>query len=306
MSTLSVYATRLMPPYSGVVQVVEDDKARAVSMDGTNWEIQAWHEAKDGLFSPHARQPSTKKHYRVARYTVEDGIYRYPLYPTLDPNEIYASCMPVIKKIADLELPLKIQDNYEYWLVDAEEQRPLALIGSSHSPANLGNVPPRPDWRALSSMQLDLKSTPEEVEEGLSPPSDRLERLVRKKAGINPKAYWYKRADNGDAEQLVDGKIIPEKIESHWFPEFLIREDWETEADNSVCYRYLERISPRLLMLQRLTHAGRERAEIMAKSFALEVERYHKLYPEIADEELMVTMRVEARLRRSMQNQQAG
>lgn len=305
MSTLSVYATRLMPPYSGVVQVVEGDKARAVSMDGKHWEIQAWHESTEGLFSQRSQQPSVKKHYRVARYTLEDGIYKYPLYPTLDPNEIYASCMPVIKHIAELDLPLKIRDDYEYWLVDEKEQKPLALIGSSHSAGNLRNVPPRPDWRALSSMQLDLKSTPEEVEQGLSPPSDRLEKLVRKKAGINPKAFWYKRAANGDAEQLVDGSIIPETIESYWFPEFLIREDWETEEDNSVCYRYLERISPRLLILQRLTHAGRERAEIMARSFALEVERYHKLYPEVVNEELMVTMRVEARLRRSMSNQQA-
>ena len=55
-------------------------------------------------------------------------------------------------------------------------------------------------------------------------------------------------------------------------------------------------------MLQNLDFSQRDKAEIMANGFAMEVERYFNLYPDIANQQRMSATRVEARLRRSLGN----
>ncbi|MCG6870444.1 MAG: hypothetical protein LJE91_17430 [Gammaproteobacteria bacterium] len=57
--------------------------------------------------------------------------------------------------------------------------------------------------------------------------------------------------------------------------------------------------SQRLLMLHDLDE-DRRRLERAAKPYAMEVLRFYGLYPEIADDELMRTILVEARPRASM------
>lgn len=37
---MRAYSQRLLPPYSGFVQIAESERARAQSFDGINWEIQ--------------------------------------------------------------------------------------------------------------------------------------------------------------------------------------------------------------------------------------------------------------------------
>jgi hypothetical protein len=79
----------------------------------------------------------------------------------------------------------------------------------------------------------------------------------------------------------------------------MVREDWENEAHHEICQRYLRRQSTRLLMLHGLEHDERKRLEEAAKPYAMEVYRFHTLYPEYADDALMHTILVEARLRAS-------
>ena len=78
-----------------------------------------------------------------------------------------------------------------------------------------------------------------------------------------------------------------------------MREDWLDQADHELCQRYIKRQSTRLLMLHNLKHEDRLRLEMAAKGHVFEVERFFSLYPEVADEKLMIAMRVEARLRHS-------
>lgn len=303
MSKPHAYAKRLIPPYTGVIQIVENENARALSMDGKIWEIQALHAPTNNLLAQQSNSSSNLQYIRVAHYTNEKGVYRYPHYPTLDPIEIYAPCKPIINHIAELKLPLKIQDDYEYWLVDEKEQKPLALICSCSKPDEFDDIPYFPHWKALSAVQIGLNNTEEEAKQGLTPPSDRLEKLIHEKAGYNPKAYWFKRDTTGDATLYFEKEATCQIIANKHFPEFLFSEDWESEEDKNLCHRYLARISPRLLMLQRLSHAARDRVEILASSYPIEVDRYYSLYPEIADKERMDVIRVEARLRRSICDQ---
>ncbi len=67
----------------------------------------------------------------------------------------------------------------------------------------------------------------------------------------------------------------------------------------------MQRQSPRLLMLHGLKLEQRTQLEINARKYALEVERFYKLYPEIADQALIDAIRVEARLRSATEGQPA-
>ena len=62
---------------------------------------------------------------------------------------------------------------------------------------------------------------------------------------------------------------------------------------------YIRRLAPRLLMLQGLAQEDRQRLEQACRENALDVDRFHQLYPEFTDQKLLKALRVEARLRRS-------
>ena len=110
---------------------------------------------------------------------------------------------------------------------------------------------------------------------------------MAKRAGIKPRAAWFRRSQD----------------ETDAFPCFLVREDWQEEAEHDLCQRYLLRKAPRLLMLQDLSKHDRERLEIAAKRHVIEVDQYFPLYPEVIDHGRMSAIRVEARLRRNAPQQ---
>ena len=83
------------------------------------------------------------------------------------------------------------------------------------------------------------------------------------------------------------------------FPHCLIREDWDSEQARQLCGRYIQRLAPRLLMLQALPRAVRQRLERAARPHVFDMDRFHLLYPEVVDGELLAAARVEARLRRA-------
>ena len=149
--------------------------------------------------------------------------------------------------------------------------------------------PSRPEWTALPAAVMPIEMSEDEKSYSSAPVNYRLERLVAERAGNNPKAQWFTRR----------------YTEDETFPTLMLREDWQEEESNDLCQRYLKRQSPRLLMLQGLSQELRTQLEINAKSHALEVERFYSLYPEIIDQALMNSIRVEARLRRATEDQPA-
>jgi hypothetical protein len=294
------YAKRLSNPYSGVIQVVEYDKARALSLDGKYWEIQFLHEAPASFWGRKGDSSILRRYARVARFSVEDGFKAFPLHPALDHAQVDASCSPVIDLIPELKIPMEIKDDYEYWLLDETDKMPLGLLFSCHSIDEFDEAPLVSHWSALPPSQIDLPNNEDEIKSGLPPLGYRLEQLVKKRAGQNPKAQWFKRKANGDAVLIADKTETEQQLSDKYFPEYLLRGDWQSEQAQSLCQRYLARISPRLLMLRHLSHEARDKAEVLANAYAMDVEKYFHLYPAIADQERMVAIRVEARLRRSL------
>jgi hypothetical protein len=167
--------------------------------------------------------------------------------------------------------------------LDEADEQPLALIFSCLRAAEMSLFPHRPEWTATPAAIMEVPRMPEEEKHYVPPVNYRLEQLVNERAGRHPRARWIKRRE-GQTES---------------FPACLVREDWESEDGRSLCQRYIERQAPRLLMLHGLKHEDRLRLERYARQNALEVGRFRRLYPAVADDDLMSAICVEARLRRA-------
>lgn len=280
---IRAYSQRLLPPYSGVVQIAETARARAVSFDGAHWDLQ--------YFS--GNEQNTGDTFRVQGYGLDKGFFNvakvegqqlhaFNFPACVDHGRVSASIQQLYEFLLTASVPFPLGDRFEYWLLDADDQSPLALIYSCCDATVKNSYPSRAEWTALPHSKMQIDNTEQEQARGEPPVNHRLQRLIATRAGSNPRAAWFERG-----EDTTDD-----------FPGLLIREDWQEETDHDLCQRYLVRKAPRLLMLQGLTTTERDRMETAARQNVFEVDQYFALYPEIVDEQRMAAIRVEARLRR--------
>lgn len=277
---IKAYSQRLMPPYSGQVQIAESDRARALTMDGKNWEIHFCYAAHLGAGSS---GQSGQRSYRRAAYINPEELREIQMRTAQECKDVDERILELADFLTTASLPFPAADRFEYWLLDRTDGLPLALIFSCTEASQMSTYPERPEWTALPAAVLPIKTTPEEQSRNAPPVNHQLESLVASRAGSRPVARWFER-DLDEADS---------------FPACLIREDWQDPTGHQLCQRYIKRQSTRLLMLHNLKYEDRLRLEIAAKNHIFEVARFFPLYPEIADEMLMNAMRVEARLRGS-------
>lgn len=294
--TVAAYAKRLNNPFQGVLQVVANERVRALSFDGFHWELQLQcdlHRMKPTF----AHTLPRFQFARIGRWAAQEGFKPYPLDPALRGAEVEAYCRPVIAALAQVRAPLPQDDHYEWWLLDEREQQPLALLASCRHEAEMPALTTtRPCWYALNASQLPIAYTDEEMQRGLPPVNYRLEVLVKQRAGQNPQARWFVRHADGSRQAYQQEGLFA----AHLFPELLLREDWDNANAQTLCARYLQRLAPQLLVLQYLSHAGRDRAEQMASKHVIEMDEHFHLYPCVANPQRMTAWRVEARLRKSL------
>lgn len=265
---------RLMPPYSGQVQIVESESYRALTLDARVWEVQ------------HVK----RSHLRVGTFRQEE-IVTYLQNPVLeDGRKVDEQILELLRFLKDVELPLPAADLYEYWLLDAVDNSPLALIFSCSQVEQMEKFPVRPEWTALPAAVMPIDLTEEEKKNQEPPVNYRFERLVAERAGINPKARWFTRGRH-DAEQ---------------FPPLMVKEDWAEEPQRELCRRYIGRQAPRLLMLHGLDEIDRRRLEQQCRPYTKEVARFCKLYPQVFDRQLIDSICVEARLRAATEGHDQG
>jgi hypothetical protein len=277
---IKAYSQRLMPPYSGQIQIAESDRARALTMDGTNWEIHFRYGGGGGI-GPDGR--SYPRSYRRVAYIDHKELLAISKRSPQELANVDERIIELARFLMRASLPFPAADGFEYWLLDWADGSPLALIFSCAEAEQMATYPARPEWTALPAAVMPIEATPEEKGRNDSPANYQLETLIARRAGSKPVARWFERG----------------KDETASFPPCMIREDWQDPADHELCQRYINRQSTRLLMLHNLTHEDRLRLEIAAKDHIFEVERFFSLYPEVADDKLMNAIRVEARLRRS-------
>ncbi|QKT05021.1 hypothetical protein HUS23_08740 [Ectothiorhodospiraceae bacterium 2226] len=276
---MRLYSRRLLSPFVGLVQVAEIPWARALSLDGRNWAIQ-YSLAEDGRFPSHANGAHPDVRYSLVATITGGHLTRRAAHPI--PIAVHTATDRLFEAINGATPPFPAADRYEYWLLDSADARPLALLQSCVEPEDMALPPPRPSWIAMPAAQLDVPE-PEPVQDVYVPPVNyRLQQLIEERAGSKPRGAWFERQDDADA-----------------FPPCLIREDWGSEEEQRLCDLYIRRLAPRLLMMHGLPRPVRERLEHAARAHALEVERFHPLYPEVVDDRLLTAARVEARLRRA-------
>lgn len=266
-TSIKAYSQRLMPPFSGQVQIVQSSTYRAITLDAQIWELQY----------------IKRSHVRVGTVSAED-IRSHAVTPeSLNSqggpadDEIVA----LLDFLVDVKLPFPATDRFEYWLLDKRDHTPLALTFSCSDPEQMVKFPERPEWTALPAAVMPIEKTLEEDRAGLPPVNYRLERLVAERAGQMAKGRWFDRDEEDPAA----------------FPALMVSGDWPDEAEASLYQRYIERQAPRLLMLHSLTADVRARLESYCRPHAMEVARFHGVYPEIIDEALIRTLRVEAQVR---------
>lgn len=284
---INAYSQRLLPPYSGQIQIVESERARALTLDSQTWEIQ-FLQATGHAAEISDSNPAVKGRYiRVAMVKDSDIRHKTSVPASEESAAVDERMTELVEYIAKASLPFPPIDRFECWLLDAQDQSPLALIFSCTQPEQIKFFPERPQWTALPAAVMPIDRSAAEKAEEYAPINYQLERLVNERAGLNPKAQWFTRCDT----------------EEEVFPPLLVREDWQDQQNADLCQRYLQRQSPRLLMLHGLDQELRKQLEHDARLYALEVERFHRLYPEVIDRVLMDAIRVEARLRSATEGQ---
>jgi len=273
---IKAYSQRVTPPFSGTAQVVESNRARAISMDGSSWEIHF-------VRGTTSNKPNDKQraYLRVAniRHTALRGLAEAGEH---DGKPIDDRILELAAFLANAELPFPPADVHEYWLLSPKDGSPLAMIFSCVDLQTRETFPAKhSDWTSLPQAVMPVERTQAELDAGKPPVNYQVESMIRERAGYRPLAKWFHRP----SARIVD------------FPDLLLTQDWQDEQQARLCERYLQRQAPRLLMLHGLSVERRSWLEQATKAQAIEVGRFHAMYPEVVDHDLISALRVEARLR---------
>ena len=144
-----------MPPYSGLVQIAESDKARALTMDGKVWEFQYLLTTLES-----ERNNGSKQAYR-RRYshaiTIDKTAIANLVAGASENKTADKRILELAEFVSAATFPFPPTDVYEYWLLDPEDQSPLAMIFSCSEPEQMATFPEKTEWTALPAavMRID-------------------------------------------------------------------------------------------------------------------------------------------------------
>ncbi|TNF34781.1 MAG: hypothetical protein EP315_06775 [Gammaproteobacteria bacterium] len=286
------YSLRQLSPFRGTVQVVNSPFARAVTVDGQQWQIQVSCEVKQQQWGI-LNSPQVQRRYVLyGTWTEQRDLASLPLDPMLDvPDDqlLETSLLIHLRQLAR-QIPFAPMDHFELWLMHQQSGQPLALIASASHEHALEQIKAA-RWRASSSRQQSFRPLRAHCS---TDAILKIEHLISQQCSSPLTAQWFHRQLDGSGRGINSSDLPAED-----FPELLIREDWPEENDRLLAEDYHHWLSPQLLLLPRLSHASRLRLEQAAQQHALEVSRLHHLYPAIADQKIMNRILVEARLRKS-------
>ncbi|MGB5398402.1 MAG: hypothetical protein WBN96_14740 [Gammaproteobacteria bacterium] len=280
---IKVYSKRLLQPYVGVVQVAEMGWARALSLDGKNWAIRyAQDESRKSLNEPFSHDPRVNPAFIV---TIEGDQHKTRVIrSSLEPERVRSDSQRLFDAISITPVPFEAADRFEYWLLDGSDESPLALLHSCVYEEDMRRPVPPPEWLSIPAAQLAVPDPDSEAQATYLPPVNyRLQQLIENRAGNKPRGAWFERL-----EPTADD-----------FPPCLIRDVWEDPECQRLCDLYLQRLAPRLLMMDGLPLTVRQRLEQSACDYVFDIEKFYPLYPEVVDNSRLNTARVEARLRRA-------
>jgi hypothetical protein len=292
------YAQRLLNPFRGVMHVIRYESAEAVTTDGVEWDIYVANDALlDGL--GRAGKRAQISDIRYGHWSAETGLKRGPLYPSDDFRRLEHMGAVVYEHLlqAHREVPFKLRDQFELWLLD-RAGKPLALLHSVRNDSETDTRPPL-DWRAGIAAQEGFRS---DAITGLSEPAAAyLSRHVN--ALSDGVAQWFRRSDDGAGlglHTLKGGESLYGRVlDADAFPPLFIATTGMDAAHAGLVHDYLAWQAPWLLLLPQLDADTRGALDTRAWQQAEAVEKHCRLYPAVIDRARMQAARVEAALVRS-------
>ena len=289
--------------------MVRTSDTRAISLDGSHWEIQIQAQRPDDLWGGVSPENSTQ-FLRFGTWSLSDGLRQVPAHPLLDLTAMFQRAEALIDLLEEnhQRLPFPLEDRFELWLLDGKDRMPLALMSSATDDEPRHRHRSAQRWHCaerscddFSSPMSDLAHPTHPKDTDPHPHMSALERLVWIESG-HTLAQWFERDSGGGGTGLavtgaesLSGRHLPADA----FPELLLRQAWKGDADNALVNDYLHWLSPYLLTLQDISDPTRKGLEQQARDRATLVDDNWLFYPKIIDQAAIDAARVEVRIRQS-------
>lgn len=292
------YAQRLLNPFRGVMHIIRYESAEAVTLDGAHWDIYV---SDDTLLAGLQVNRWTQiTDIRYGSWSLEKGLKRGPLYPSDDFMRMEEMGATVYEHLTRVhrQVPFVLKDHYELWLLDAL-YRPLALLAETAL-----DLDQAIEWRAgYTAAEHFSSAVMREFSSVTEPAADYLTRYINHCAGNTPIAQWFRRTPDGSGVGLTcigsASALEGRHIGAQDFPLLLLAGHGHDAAHAQLIADFHAWQAPYLLSLSHLDRATRQRLEQQARQQALAVEKHHRLYPTIIDQNGMNAALVEAVMRRS-------
>ncbi len=288
------YAVRRLNPFAGVAQVVASEEARAISLDGSKWEVQVIAEVPNDCWGSLSDKHRETRFFRFGIWSQSSGLRKVPINPIMDIGAMLEASAPITGELRGIEkkVPFPLADALELWLLD-HRQNPLALLASAVPGENLAPLRQR-RWCAAPLNDRNLGG---ERGDGESPIADNLEALIRRQG--QGTVQWFRRTAPGSGPGIRLDDSGDTRFAADLFPQLPVRSLWKDTDEQALIDTWIRRLSPQILCLPYLDPVTRTTIESMAHDFALEVASVWRMYPPSVDMEFINSARIEARLRTS-------
>ncbi len=294
------YSQRLLNPFRGVMNVIEFDGAEGVTVDGIHWDIYVRNE--ELVADIHNSRQVQTSDIRYGHWSEKQGLTRGPIFPSDDFKLLEHRGAIVYEDILQhhQQLPFPLEDRYECWLLDLQEQ-PLALLHAVAQEEDMEHdLVPR--WYAGQACRQDFMPQIADLSQAMKSAgnaADYLNRYIQQCSGQQPKTAWFLRDHQGNGQSLQPTTPVEMAAthSSQYFPPYFLRESGHDAAHQQLITAYLDWLSPCLLLLQNLTRETRVHLEHKARDHASQMEKHFRLYPIVLDKPGLDAARVEASLR---------
>ena len=284
MPVTRYYGRRRISPFLGVVQVIEQEQARAISVDGRRWQLQLLSlEAMAARVWGNIGPREVRRRWFVyGSCESADTIERIPVNPLLGDPSRHPALQGLLDALAQRPgLPFALRDDFEAWLCDAAGE-PVALIDAALVDEDRSQVDGA-GWRSLPGMAGGFHSDSSYPTEYGLIPGQALERLVIQAAKAG-RLQWLMREPGPDGTRL---------------PELPWRANWPVAAQQALFDDYTAYLAPYLLTLPYLDTALRDRLEERAIEQYDVLESIYPLIPAVVNQERLEVARVKAQLARN-------
>lgn len=296
---VEAYSKRSLQPFDGLIQVLECQAGRALSLDGKTWQLQVGVELASKPWSAFEAPTLRQSFVAYGNWSQEHGIRRLPLNPLVDTAVAREQAEQVLSDLKPtlVDFPFPPGDPFELWLLDPSDLLPLALLGSGRARPDKGHRP-AVRWKAFPLHQDPLLRGP--TPDGEPPLANRMEALVNRRGGTSPAVQWFLRQPDGSGHGLHGWHVHPEleqrDLPAAAFPASLLRGDWPDPDQDRLVTRYQQRMAPRLLTLAGQGTEARRRMEALAWQQPELVNQLYRQYPLVLDREGLKVTLVKARM----------